>query len=95
MWLQLKPRWLLRHVLRAVAVGTCYGFGRWQYGRAVSRPSRLNWSYTFEWALYGASPRRSCAGGPAAGAHVAKGGGGEITRIDGYIDSAQAAKLAG
>jgi hypothetical protein len=54
MWLLLKPRWLLRHVLLVVAVGTCYGFGRWQYGRAVSRHSVLNWSYTIEWALFGA-----------------------------------------
>ena len=52
--LLLSARWLVRHVLLVVAVGTCYGFGRWQYGRAVSRHSVLNWSYTIEWALFGA-----------------------------------------
>jgi hypothetical protein len=50
----VTPRWLLRHLLLAVALGTCYGFGRWQLGRALSRHSVLNWSYTVEWALFGA-----------------------------------------
>jgi hypothetical protein len=48
----LTPRWLLRHVLLVVAVGTCLGFGRWQLGRAVDRHSILNWSYTVEWTLF-------------------------------------------
>jgi hypothetical protein len=47
------PRWLLRHFLLVVAVGACFGFGRWQYGRAVQRHSILNWSYTVEWTLFG------------------------------------------
>jgi hypothetical protein len=51
--LLVSPRWLVRHVLLAVALGACYGFGRWQYGRAVDRHSILNWSYTIEWTLFG------------------------------------------
>ena len=50
----VSPRWLLRHVLVVVAVGTCYGFGRWQLGRAIDRHSFLNWTYTVEWGLFGA-----------------------------------------
>ena len=53
MRLLATPRWLLRHVLLVVAVGACFGFGRWQYGRAVQRHSILNWSYTVEWMLFG------------------------------------------
>lgn len=49
----VSPRWLVRHVLLVVAVGACVGFGRWQYGRAVTRHSLLNWSYTVEWTLFG------------------------------------------
>jgi hypothetical protein len=52
--LLLSPRWLVRHVLLVVVVSACVGFGRWQYGRAVSRHSILNWSYTIEWTLFGA-----------------------------------------
>lgn len=48
----LSPRWLWRHVLLVVAVGTCFVFGRWQLGRAVDRHSVLNWSYAIEWALF-------------------------------------------
>jgi hypothetical protein len=48
----LSPKWLWRHVLLVVAVGTCYGFGRWQLGRAVDRHSVLNWSYAIEWTLF-------------------------------------------
>ena len=51
--LVVAPRWLLRHALLIVAVGACYGFGRWQLGRALSRHSVLNWSYTVEWTLFG------------------------------------------
>lgn len=51
--LLVSPRWLARHVLLAVAVAACFGFGRWQYGRAVQRHSVLNWSYTVEWTLFG------------------------------------------
>ncbi|MCU1595965.1 MAG: hypothetical protein JWO12_3357 [Frankiales bacterium] len=51
--LLVAPRWLLRHVLVVAAVGACYGFGRWQYGRALHRHSILNWSYTIEWTLFG------------------------------------------
>jgi hypothetical protein len=50
--LALTPRWLLRHALLLVAMGTCLGFGRWQFGRAVDRHSILNWSYTVEWTLF-------------------------------------------
>jgi hypothetical protein len=39
-------------VLLVVAVGTCYGFGRWQFGRAINRNSLLNWSYAIEWSLF-------------------------------------------
>ncbi len=49
----LAPRWLFRHALLIVAVGACYGFGRWQLGRALDRHSILNWSYTVEWVLFG------------------------------------------
>ena len=52
--LLVSPRWLVRHVLLAVALATCWGFGRWQFHRAVERHSVLNWSYTVEWALFGA-----------------------------------------
>ena len=48
----LSPRWLARHVLLAVALATCFLFGRWQLGRAVDRHSVLNWSYAIEWALF-------------------------------------------
>ena len=48
----LSPKWLWRHVLLAVAVTTCFLFGRWQLGRAVDRHSVLNWSYAIEWALF-------------------------------------------
>ncbi len=51
--LLVSPRWLVRHVLVVLAVGACFGFGRWQYGRAVQRDSILNWSYTVEWTLFG------------------------------------------
>lgn len=50
--LLITPRWLLRHVLLVVGVGTCFGFGRWQLGRAVDRHSILNWSYAIEWTLF-------------------------------------------
>jgi type VI protein secretion system component VasK len=50
----LAPRWLVRHVLLAVALVVCWLFGRWQYGRAITRHSVLNWSYTVEWTLFGA-----------------------------------------
>lgn len=49
----LSPRWLARHVLLAVALATCFLFGRWQLGRAVDRHSVLNWSYAIEWTLFG------------------------------------------
>jgi len=49
-----SPRWLLRHLLLVVALATCWGFGRWQFHRAVERHSVLNWSYTLEWTLFGA-----------------------------------------
>jgi len=52
--LLFSPRWLVRHVLLAGALAACFGFGRWQLGRAVSRHSVLNWSYTVEWTLFGA-----------------------------------------
>lgn len=52
--LLFSPRWLLRHVLLAVAVTGCLFAGRWQYHRAVHRHSILNWSYTLEWTLFGA-----------------------------------------
>jgi len=52
--LLLSPRWLVRHVLLVAALATCWGFGRWQLGRALERHSVLNWSYTVEWALFGA-----------------------------------------
>ncbi len=52
--LLLAPRWLVRHVLLIAVVASCFGFGRWQFRRAVSRDSILNWSYTIEWALFGA-----------------------------------------
>jgi type VI protein secretion system component VasK len=52
--LLVSPRWLVRHVLLATALATCWGFGRWQLGRALSRHSILNWSYTVEWGLFGA-----------------------------------------
>lgn len=52
--LLLSPRWLLRHVLLAAALATCWGFGRWQLHRALERHSVLNWSYTIEWTLFGA-----------------------------------------
>ena len=48
----LSPKWLVRPVLLVVAVGVCFGFGRWQLGRAVDRHSVLNWSYAIEWALF-------------------------------------------
>ena len=51
--LLVSPRWLVRHVLLGLALWACYGFGRWQYGRAVTRHSILNWSYTVEWTLFG------------------------------------------
>jgi hypothetical protein len=51
--LVVSPRWLVRHVVLVLALGACYGFGRWQYGRAVDRHSLLNWSYTVEWTLFG------------------------------------------
>lgn len=52
--LLLKPRWIVRHVLLVVSLVTCFVAGRWQYHRAVERNSILNWSYTVEWALFGA-----------------------------------------
>jgi type VI protein secretion system component VasK len=52
--LLLTPRWLVRHLLLAVALVVCWLFARWQYGRAVDRHSVLNWSYTIEWTLFGA-----------------------------------------
>ena len=77
--LLLSPRWLVRHVLLVVVVSACVGFGRWQYGRAVSRHSILNWSYTVEWTLFGAFAllawgwllRDDLRGGPAPEAPVA------------------------
>ena len=48
----LSPKWLVRHALLALAVGVCFGFGRWQLGRAVDRHSVLNWSYAIEWGLF-------------------------------------------
>lgn len=51
--LLVTPRWLVRHVLLAIAIGMCIGFGRWQFFRALDRDSLLNWSYTVEWALFG------------------------------------------
>ncbi len=50
----LAPRWLVRHVLLVAAIVTCWYFGRWQFHRAVTRDSILNWSYTIEWILFGA-----------------------------------------
>ena len=52
--LLVTPRWLVRHVLLVAALVTCWLFGRWQLGRALERHSVLNWSYTIEWALFGA-----------------------------------------
>ena len=50
----VAPRWLVRHVLLVGALVGCYFAGRWQFHRAVSRHSVLNWSYTVEWGLFGA-----------------------------------------
>lgn len=50
----LAPRWLVRHVLLAVSLGVCYVGASWQLGRALERDSKLNWSYTVEWVLFGA-----------------------------------------
>ena len=48
----VSPRWLLRHLLLVGALVGC-GFAiRWQLGRALSRHSVLNWSYTVEWCLF-------------------------------------------
>ena len=49
----VAPRWLARHVLLAVALAGCFIAARWQFHRAVSRHSVLNWSYTIEWCLFG------------------------------------------
>ena len=50
--LLISPRWLVRHVLLLLAAAVCFGFGRWQFHRAVDRHSILNWSYTVEWTLF-------------------------------------------
>ena len=52
--LLLSPRWLFRHVLLGAALAVCWGFGRWQLGRALERDSLLNWSYAVEWGLFAA-----------------------------------------
>ena len=52
--MMLAPRWLVRHVLLAVALAICVVCGRWQLERALDRDSILNWSYTIEWFLFGA-----------------------------------------
>jgi DNA-binding transcriptional regulator of glucitol operon len=48
----VAPRWLVRHVLLVVALVGCFIAARWQFHRAVSRHSILNWSYTVEWVLF-------------------------------------------
>jgi len=50
--LLVTPRWLVRHVLLAGALGVCWWLGRWQLGRAFDRDSLLNWSYALEWFLF-------------------------------------------
>ena len=50
--LLVSPRWLARHVLLLAALAICWGFGRWQLGRAMDRHSVLNWSYAIEWGLF-------------------------------------------
>jgi len=50
--LLVTPRWLVRHVLLLAALATCWGFGRWQFERALDRGSVLNWSYTLQWVLF-------------------------------------------
>jgi len=50
--LLVTPRWLVRHVLLAGALLTCWYLGRWQLGRALDRDSILNWSYAIEWFLF-------------------------------------------
>lgn len=52
--LMLSPRWLFRHFLLVASVTICWFFGRWQFHRAMSRHSILNWSYTVEWTLFAA-----------------------------------------
>ena len=49
----VAPRWLVRHVLLAGSLVGCFFAARWQFHRAVSRHSVLNWSYTIEWCLFG------------------------------------------
>ena len=50
----VRPVWLLRHALLVAALVTCWELGSWQLHRALERDSVLNWSYTVEWALFGA-----------------------------------------
>jgi hypothetical protein len=52
--LLVSSRWLPRHVLLLVALGVCWFGFRWQLDRALDRHSVLNWSYTVQWALFGA-----------------------------------------
>jgi hypothetical protein len=52
--LLLSPRWLVRHVLLAAALFTCWELGHWQLERALKRHSVLNWSYAIEWGLFAA-----------------------------------------
>jgi type VI protein secretion system component VasK len=52
--LLVSPRWIVRHLLVVASLVVCWYFGRWQFHRAVARHSILNWSYTFEWGLFGA-----------------------------------------
>ena len=52
--LLVAPRWLVRHLVLVVSIVGCAIAARWQYHRALSRHSVLNWSYTVEWTLFGA-----------------------------------------
>jgi hypothetical protein len=52
--LLVSRRWLWRHLLLAAALGVCWFGFSWQLDRALERHSVLNWSYTVQWALFGA-----------------------------------------
>jgi DNA-binding transcriptional regulator of glucitol operon len=49
----LTPRWVLLHLLVAVLFVATFFLGYWQLSKAQDGGGAVNWSYAFQWPMYG------------------------------------------
>ena len=49
----LTPRWVLMHLLVAVLFVATFFLSYWQLSKAQDGGGAVNWSYAFQWPMYG------------------------------------------